>query len=194
MLVIPAEQWVPAVAAVKSLPGARRPDLYVEVCKQFGVTTHPRYQPKATRDPKTGRVKISTYCNIFVWDVTRAMGVEIPHWVDFTTKSKPVGVGKGDELDANEVFDWLVKHGPSSSWYPANASAAGMLARAGRPVVAAWRNPSGASGHIAMVLPGLPPDHLVIAQAGAKCLFNEPITKGFGDLFNRSEVRFFAAD
>ena len=43
-----------------------------------------------------------------VWDVTKAMGAEIPHWVD--NNGNRVGVGQGRELSANGTADWLRQH------------------------------------------------------------------------------------
>lgn len=61
----------------------RHPLLYSAIINQFGVETNPRYRPRNN----------NTYCNIFVWDVSSAMGAEIPHWINPNT---------GEAVDYNE--------------------------------------------------------------------------------------------
>ena len=51
--------------------------LYNNVINQFAVQYNPRYTQVYVNGTLT-----KTYCNIFVWDVTSAMGAPIPHWVD----------------------------------------------------------------------------------------------------------------
>jgi len=94
--------WVPANVPLKSAASERSPALYDAVIDQFVVEKNPRYR----RDQQG---KGETYCNIFVWDVTRAMGAEIPHWVD--QENNPTVLGKGIELDANAVIQWLQNRG-----------------------------------------------------------------------------------
>ncbi|NPV90054.1 MAG: hypothetical protein HPY50_04670 [Firmicutes bacterium] len=53
----------------------RSPYAYDMIIDQFKVADNPRYK----------RRNGNTYCNIFAWDVTNAMGAEIPYWVDATT-------------------------------------------------------------------------------------------------------------
>ena len=136
--------------------------LYDRVINQFAAGANPRY---AHRKDANGRT--STFCNIFAWDVTRAMGAEIPHWVD--AKGDPAAPGKGHELNANAINGWLHAHGPRFGWRPVAAQQAVALASAGRPVVASWKNPKGI-GHIAVIRPGEmhPEAGPLMAQAGAK--------------------------
>ena len=86
---------------------------YFKVIEQFEVESSPRYEP--------GK---KTYCNIFAWDVTRAMGAEIPHWlikgdktgasaVDTDGKYK-VEAEKREELKVNKTVHWLKKIGRAS--------------------------------------------------------------------------------
>ena len=51
--------------------------LYNNVINQFAVQYNPRYG-----EVYVDGVLKKTNCNIFVWDVTSAMGALIPHWVD----------------------------------------------------------------------------------------------------------------
>jgi hypothetical protein len=59
------------------------------------------------------------------------------------------------------------------------------LRKDGVELKAAWKNPTGQSGHVAMLLPDG-----TIAQAGRNCLWRAPITKGFG----RINPLFFTHD
>lgn len=135
------QPWLPAEAPLKSTPSERSLALYDAVINQFAVEKNPRYR-------RNQQGKGETYCNIFVWDVTRAMGAEIPHWVDHNNKS--TDLGKGIELDANDVIQWLQSQG---GWKEVDSERAQDLANQGYPVVATWLNPGGI-GHIAVVRPG----------------------------------------
>lgn len=131
----------PADAPVQGDPDARSADTYNRVIDQFDVENNPRY---AQRNG-------NTYCNIFAWDVTRAMGTEIPHWVD--DAGNPVGYDQGHELDANGVNQWLNAQGGKYGWKEVGPEQAQALANQGFPVVASWDN-VGSIGHIAVVRPG----------------------------------------
>ncbi|MFO7171949.1 MAG: hypothetical protein DIU70_003140 [Bacillota bacterium] len=170
------ERWKPVKPEVVSLPGERSADRYNQVVEQFDVEKNPRYKPGT-----------DTYCNIYLWDVTRAMGAEIPHWVD--KNGNPVPVGKGIELDANKTAEWLKEHGPRFGWREVTAAEAQEMANRGHPVVAAWRNPSGI-GHVALVVPGEydPAKGPTITQAGSKNFRRATVRDGFGRL---EEVRYY---
>ena len=160
--------WSYVNAPIKSDESNRSADMYNRVLDQFKVASNPRYRANQ-------QGKKETYCNIFVWDATRAMGAEIPHWVD--KKGRPVPQGKGRELSANGAIRWLEKHGPRAGWHAVSADEAQALASQGKPVVATYKNPSGI-GHIAMVRPGKGP---AIAQAGAKNFNKGTVKDGFGN-------------
>ena len=89
----------------------------------------------AGNNPRYAHQNGSTYCNIFAWDVTRAMGAEIPHWVD--ASGNPT-VLKGNELNANAVNEWLHQHGARFGWRKTTLSDAVDQANQGCPVVASW--------------------------------------------------------
>lgn len=146
----------PTHPPLRSQPGARSPALYNQVLDQFAVHRNPRY---AHRNG-------ATFCNIFVWDVTRAMSCEIPHWV--TPAGDPAAAGKGNELNANDLNAWLHQHGVRFGWQRRPLADAVAAANQGCPVVASWANRAGI-GHIAMVRPGLasPTEGPWLAQAGA---------------------------
>lgn len=167
---IKAQQWVPLDPPLRGTPGNRSPATYYAVAQQFNVEHSPRYAP-----PGDGR----TWCNIYVWDVTRAMGVEIPHWYDPATgASRPMGLGS--EMRANDMVAWLkAGHG----WTAVDAATARARAAAGIPTTVVWPNPGGI-GHVAMLMPDG-----TIAQAGASNLWRKPISHGFG---NRAVLYFTA--
>ena len=71
--IMPVEQWRPVTPAITSSFNSRSPELYRAVIDQFQVETAERYRPFRNGN---------TYCNIYVWDVTRAMGAEIPLYTD----------------------------------------------------------------------------------------------------------------
>lgn len=158
------KQWEPTDAPVKNAPGERSPGALRAVLAQFDVAKNPRYQ----------RTPTSTFCNIFAWDATRALGCEIPHWVE----------SPRHELNVNATVEWLEIVGPEAGWKELDKLDATLCASTGRPTVAIWKNPTGKSGHIAMLLPTGR-----IAQAGAQCLFDVPLAQGFGVV---KPIRFFS--
>ena len=71
---IPDEAWKPSFASITSSAGSRSAAQYRKVIDQFNVESNKRYTPGE-----------NTYCNIFIWDVTRAMNAEIPHYINAET-------------------------------------------------------------------------------------------------------------
>jgi LysM repeat protein len=172
------DAWIPVNAPMQGDPSARGGSTYADVINQFAVGSNPRYQPRGG----------ATYCNIFAWDVTRAMGAEIPHWVD--GNGNPAAVGRGRELDANNGHLWLQQHGPRFGWREVSAEEAQRLANQGHPAVASWRNPGGI-GHIAVVRPGeVTAAGPAIAQAGSRN-FNDGHVR---DSFGNRPVQYFVND
>lgn len=161
--------WIPVDAPIKGDPKTRNATTYLRVVSQFKVESNPRHRWRNN----------NTYCNIFVWDVTRAMGAEIPHWVD--ANGAPVGVGKGRELNGNGTADWLIRISSRYGWKEVGAEQAQQFANQGHPTVAAWLNPGGI-GHVAMVVPGTYSATLgpAAAQAGARNFTQGTIAEGFG--------------
>lgn len=165
------ERWLPLDAPIRSRPGSRDPSTYFRIAQQFRVTEMPRYMA----------VPGKTWCNIYAWDVTRAMGAEIPHWYDPAT-GNPMPVGKGSEMRANDMVSYLEQM--RGGWQQVPSELARSRAAAGYPTVIVWRNPDG-PGHIAMLLPDG-----TIAQAGASNLWRGSITAGFG----YRPLKFFTHD
>lgn len=160
---IATEAWLPAPVRVYL---ERRPEALLLAVDQLRVTESPRYRPWQGR----------TWCNVFSWDATRALGCEIPHWVlTDGTPALPFSPGSR-ELSANLTHEWLHQHGEKHGWrILATYDLAAMRADLGYPAVAIWKHPTGGHGHIALLIPG---DRIV--QAGSK---NGTMTlaAGFGD-------------
>ena len=171
------QPWLPADAPLKSTPSERSPALYDGVINQFAVEKNPRYR-------RNQQGKGETYCNIFVWDVTRAMGAEIPHWVDPNNDTSVLG--KGIELHANAVIQWLQPRGSLKRVDPERAQ---NLANQGFPVVVTRLNPGGI-GHIAVVRPGKYSSSQgpTIAQAGETNFNHGTVDLGFQSLPANQEV------
>lgn len=116
-----------------------------------------RYQPRNG----------ATFCNIFCYDWSRAMGVEIPRVVD------------KQEQTINLTIQWLKERGPDAGWFPG-------AGQAGEPSIVTWRNPDG-PGHVAVVRSeGADRWSHRYAQAGATCYADAPL----GSCFSRPRWQF----
>ena len=167
---------------------ARCAPITLQVIQQFDVARNPLFQPE--RDG-AGHI-VATFCNLFVSAATAALGCPIPHFVPIRF-DLGVGAWLFRELSANATNDWLrlPSEGPKQGWKQVDITNARIQANAGRPTVASWKNPApDGPGHIAMVLPSPEGGPLLIAQAGAQCLFNASISAGFGQLV--SATQFFS--
>ncbi|MCC6335112.1 MAG: hypothetical protein IT380_14125 [Myxococcales bacterium] len=87
--------WKAVQAPVQSREGKRSLALLDQVIRQFAVGSNPRYAEDAPGRPRA---------HIFVWDVSRAMGCEIPHFVG------------AKELTLAQTCDWLRHEGPMRGW------------------------------------------------------------------------------
>ena len=147
-------------------PWLRKPDCLRAAVRQFDVEHNRRY---AANQQGWGE----TYCNIFVWDCTRALECEIPH------------VHNRAELTALGMLGWLQNNGVDAGWYQVDRLEGWQRANAGYPVVAAWENPSHypdgrrRPSHVAVLIPS-PDMSLRIAQAGAINFYDGPLERGFG--------------
>lgn len=121
--------WIAVQAPLQSREGKRTKEIYEQLIMQFGVTVNPRYADEA---PGKGRG------HIFVWDVSRAMNCEIPHFVG------------AKELTLAQTCDWLRHEGPMRGWKRANSDAL-EAANSGRLVIALPRETR--TKHLAVVLP-----------------------------------------
>lgn len=141
----------------------------------LNVEASPRYTPGAKMTDKGVLVpsKGTTWCNVYLTDCIKAMGIEAPrHWM--TTSGVPAVTGKGREMRANELAQWFLEHGPAYGWASADWKVASDAASRGHFVVVAQRNPKG-PGHVAWLIG---PDR--ISQAGGKNHFVCSVRMGFG--------------
>ena len=179
--VLPSNRARRCTAVYTSEPKFRSPAQYDLVLSQFNADEEFRYQPAPNGD---------TFCNIFLWDVTSAMGVEVPHWVLADgTPAEPGAPGAKETLATYLLNAWLPGPGAKRGWVrvgsdPATARpSAQALADKGFPVIAGWLNPRGVHSHVAMVRPnhfGRLASVPRIAQAGGRSFNDGPLKDGFG--------------
>jgi len=147
---------MPVDAPIRSTAGNRSASLYSQVVRQFDVENNPRHL----------KANGNTYCNIFMWDVMRAMDVQLPHWVDAKGLPTAYNAPGSHELNANATCNWLEQHGPEYGWKKVSMTEASAYANAGKPAVLVWKNPNPSkSGHVGVVIPSTD-GKTHIAQAG----------------------------
>lgn len=152
----------------------RSAELLEQVISQLAVGHNPRYLPGNG----------FTYCNIFVWDVTRALDCPIPHWITSSGTIAAPGAPGAFEININGGCDWMVKYGvPDHGWRKIDAATAQAYANQGKVAVALWKNPTHGHGHTAMVRPGtLTARGPATAQAGSTNFNDGHLADGFGNL------------
>ena len=132
------QEWLPL--RVEDLPefdGEHSREAYTRIIDYFNVG-----DPLNERYAAVGG---TTFCNIFIWDVTRAMDVEIPRWID------------GEKTWTNSIYEWLTDsdQGGYLGWervvLPFTAQ---EEANKGYPAVVMTVPKNGRFGHMAMVIPG----------------------------------------
>lgn len=181
---IPVNGWIAATPAIVSTEEYRDPNLYRAVVNQFMVESSERYQP---RDGKT-------YCNIFMWDVTAAMGAEVSHYTDPATgepRYRPNNEG-AIAMNATRIDTWLANYGHNYGWREADAETAQYYANQGRPAVTT----SGSNGHVQVVVPSNdggydPVRGVTIAQAGSHLTSYTYITNTYSASALRDQVRYW---
>ncbi len=109
------DTWKATVPRVTSRAGRRSSALYYKVIDQFAVGNNPRYEPDAS-----GKSRM----HVFVWDVTRAMNCEVPHFLS------------GRELSIGQTVDWLRFEGHNRGWRRGNAQSAAEAAERGEVALA----------------------------------------------------------
>ncbi len=187
--VLPVAYWKAATPAIVGSEDSRSAENLRAIIDQFDVENAGRYVP---RDGYT-------FCNIFLWDVTSALGCEIPHYVDPDT-GEPMtypDVSGAMELNSNRTLGWLLSKGGEYGWREVTAEDAQNSANAGLPAVGVYENPGGI-GHVQVVCPsedGLYDESKgpAVAQAGRKTLgyaYQRSIYSESG----MSKVRYFAHD
>lgn len=151
--------------------GQRDPATYSQLIDQFAVGFNPRYQPGGG----------NTYCNIFVWDVSRAMGAEVAHWIDASGNIAVPSAPHAFEININGGVNWMRDHGAQHGWNPATAQEAQDAANQGQLAVVMWKNETGGHGHTAIVRPGsITAKGPATAQAGAHNFNSGHVMDGFG--------------
>ena len=139
--------WLP-YEPLRTYP-LRSPQNYEDALRQFDVENSLRYKPWVGSDPN------ATYCNIFLWDGLRALGIDNPsHWVDALGRAAIHHSKGARELTANATCDWFHAVGQDYGWRRVDGQVADARVIAGFPVVLAWKNTGGGSGHVAFLLPG----------------------------------------
>ena len=186
--VLPVEQWRPTTPSITSGPEYRSPELYRAVIDQFQVETAERYRPFRNGN---------TYCNIYVWDVTRAMGAEIPLYTDPATgEPRYYPDTKGAKsMGAIAMDQWLATRGPAYGWREVDAETAQMYANQGHPAVTT----AGSLGHVQIVCPSKDGGFdtvrgVTIAQAGRIVTNYTHISSIYGGNALNSNVRYWVYD
>lgn len=170
---LPKDAWWSCTPLITGGSTNRNPELLARIVDQFDLS-HERYQPKPE----------GTKCNIFAWDVTRALACEVPQ--------RELVNNRLVQLNANGMFEWLVgPRGREHRWMEVTEQVARARADAGFPVVVAQRN-LGGPGHMAVGRPA-PAEaeqdgRLWIAQAGGRNLRLARVNETF---LPRVPVRFF---
>ncbi len=167
------QPWLPLTPPLTSGSSCRTPDLLDRVVGQFGLDHGKRWAKLV----ENGRV--DTYCNIWLNDVTRALGCEIPRWWQRGVKLV--------ELSANDQVRWLKREGLQHGWRSCSVTEAQSRANLGYPAVPTWLNPEvhpetkrEQSGHVGAFVPDQGKAGLWIAQAGLTNFSRGTLSSGFG--------------
>ena len=129
------ESWRMVKAPVTSRPGKRRGRILWTLIDQFAVAYNPRYQVhNALAEPRA---------HVFAWDVSIAMGCEIPHY-------RP-----GRELTLAQTVEWARWQSTQQGWKKIDGAAAIAAADRGELALAIPRDPK-AKPMVAVVRPGGP--------------------------------------
>lgn len=145
--------------------------LYNTIINQFDVENNGRYKPRSG----------NTYCNIYVWDVSRAMGAPVPHHTDSNGNIVSSTTPGARAMTANSMRNWMAgSAGQKNGWKKVSAEQAQNYANQGRPSVVVNHNSSG--GHISMVAPSTDGKYnaqkgVMISQAGSNLINKDYITK-----------------
>ena len=155
-------------------PGQRDPAIYSQLIDQFAVGNNRRYLPDDG----------GTYCNIFAWDVSRAMGTEIPHWIDSAGNIEAPRAPHAREININGGVNWMRSHGVTQfGFHSCTPQQAQDAANQGKLAVVMWKNTGSGHGHVAVVRPGsVTTRGPAIAQAGRHNFNEGHVTTGFGQL------------
>jgi hypothetical protein len=139
------ETWKAVNAPVQSRPRRRSGRVLWSLLDQFAVEHNPRYT--GTNGDRA---------HVFVWDVSRAMECEVPHFK------------AGREMTVIQMVDWMRVEGSTRGWRRTNAQGALEAADRGELVLAFARDPK--QKLVAIVRPGGAGDDGIprVATAGPK--------------------------
>lgn len=164
---------------ITSMVGQRSATRTEQVTAQFKLESDTRYQPG---DGKT-------WCNIWAWDWSCAMGAEIPHWVDAKDMPcKPFAPG-GRELSANSLADWFTSAAAKALGWSERRATASVVAEvnAGNVAIAIVAIPGG-HGHITPIVPDKLAIH--VAHVGSNNRQRCTLAQAFGVAL-AAKVRFW---
>jgi hypothetical protein len=136
--------WKAVQAPVQSREGRRSIEMLTAVLAQFAVGNNPRYDPDAPGKPRG---------HIYLWDVSRAMNCEVPHFVG------------AKELSLAQTVDWVRHEGPMRGWVRGGPEEAILAAQAGMLAVAMPKDIK--QKQVAIVLPEDPDPNGKPRVAGA---------------------------
>jgi hypothetical protein len=164
---IQTDVGIPINAAIRGNPLNPNPNLYAQVIDQFRVKTNPRYTVRDVNNDS----KRDTFCNILVYDVTRAMGIQGGlYWLKGTVPDKggtaevwdPIPEADHDlttkakwkkeywPTNAPRQYEWLRSNkGKKFGWKQVTPLQAQVAANAGFCVI------SGGHGHVTVIRPGV---------------------------------------
>jgi hypothetical protein len=128
LMLIDRDEWNPIDTSIfPEYATNRNVNDYLKTLQLFNVDESLRYR----------RASDTTFCNIYVSDVTSALGVYIPRWKN------------GEKMTATTTLEWLEEPlAQDLGWQSTSALKAQEMANQGIPTIAITR------GHIAMVAPG----------------------------------------
>lgn len=152
------------------LPLSVRCSSVLSAIEELDVGNSPRYAPE--KGPS-----VRTFCNVYATDVVRALSFSAPtHWYNHETGDE-TAVGKGAEMTANRLIQWMLKFGIDKGWVmDMRIAAAHEEAKKGRLVLCTQPNPGG-PGHVAIMRPDTGGPY--VAQAGLTCSSRLLLAKAF---------------
>lgn len=171
---LPVAGDLPALLRVSSAIGHRSAASLDAVIDALNLDQSVRYRARDV----TGDGIDETFCNIAMWDFSRAMNCEIPHWIRPDGSIANAHEKGARELRINDTMTWLDQHGAAHGFVKVDGAAARLYALTGAFASVWWRNPTGRAGHAAF----LRSDGVTIAQAGRRSFSRGTIREGFGNI------------
>jgi hypothetical protein len=172
-MIFPTNPGADALLPFSSDPASRLARTLDMVIDSLELGRSPRYQARDL----TGDGVDETFCNIALWDFSRAMTCEIPHWALADGSIARPNAKNARELRVDDTLTWLDQHGRSHGFMPVSYETARVYALAGRFASVWWRNPNPKrSGHVAFFRS----NGAEIAQAGRSSFGRGTIAQGFG--------------